>query len=168
VRLPRPAPAAARRKTATKGKGNDKKVVGIDMTSTMEVGINYGFAANSINPRIVTSWRNGEDSLSKCYRQALHFIEGAPAGGRGVRGEEARGGLGRLGRRDSGRGTAGIRPPEREANLFPPPPWRHPHRRVRRPGALAAAGLPRGAPGAAAGAAAARRVMGAAARAPGF
>jgi hypothetical protein len=64
------------RKAITKGRGREEKIVGIQMNTVQEVGLNYGFASNDINPRIMTSWRNGEDVMAKCYRQALHFIEG--------------------------------------------------------------------------------------------
>jgi hypothetical protein len=59
-------------------KKGSTQVPALLVTTTLEVGLNMGLATKEINPRIVNGWRNGEEEMSKCWRQALHFVEGAP------------------------------------------------------------------------------------------
>ncbi|GBF96443.1 hypothetical protein Rsub_09242 [Raphidocelis subcapitata] len=58
-----------------KVKKGTTQVPGLLLTTTFEVGLSMGLATAEINPRIVNNWRNGEDEMSKCWRQALHFVE---------------------------------------------------------------------------------------------
>ena len=47
---------------------------GLEITTVNQVGLNLGLARDSINPRVMTGWRNGEEELSKC-------AQGLPWGG---------------------------------------------------------------------------------------
>lgn len=53
----------------------DAKLVGLEVATRTQVGLNMGLAQGSINPRVLKNWMNGEDAIKKCWRTALHVVE---------------------------------------------------------------------------------------------